>query len=61
MAEPTGLPEAVTSLSSPFDEQIGLTFTDVGPDGIKARFTVTPGPIPPEMLTQVIGWFSDWR
>lgn len=29
--------------------------------GRMARFTVTPGPIPPEMLTQVIGWFSDPR
>jgi hypothetical protein len=26
-----------------------------------ARFTVTPGAIPPEMLTDVIGWFSDAR
>lgn len=29
--------------------------------GRMARFTVTPGPVPPEMLTQVIGWFSDPR
>lgn len=29
--------------------------------GRMACFTVTPGPIPPEMLTQVIGWFSDPR
>jgi len=29
--------------------------------GRMARFTVTPKPIPPEMLTQVIGWFSDPR
>jgi hypothetical protein len=29
--------------------------------GRMARFTVTPGQIPPEMLTQVIGWFSDPR
>jgi hypothetical protein len=29
--------------------------------GRMARFTVTPGPIPPEMLTQVISWFSDPR
>ena len=29
--------------------------------GRMARFTVTPGPIPPEMLTQVIGWFHDPR
>lgn len=29
--------------------------------GRMARFTVTPGPIPAEMLTQVIGWFSDPR
>lgn len=29
--------------------------------GRMARFTVTPGPIPPEMLTQVIGWFQDPR
>ena len=29
--------------------------------GRLARFTVTPGPVPPEMLTQVIGWFSDPR
>jgi hypothetical protein len=29
--------------------------------GRMARFTVTPGPIPPEMLTEVIGWFSDPR
>ncbi len=42
MAEPTGLPAAVASLSSPFDEQIGLTFTEITPDGIKARLEVTP-------------------
>jgi len=29
--------------------------------GRMACFTVTPGPIPPEMLTQVIGWFTDPR
>jgi hypothetical protein len=29
--------------------------------GRMARFTVTPGPIPPEMLTEAIGWFSDPR
>jgi len=29
--------------------------------GHMARFTVTPGPIPPEMMTEVIGWFSDPR
>lgn len=29
--------------------------------GRMARFTVTPGQIPPEMLTEVIGWFSDQR
>lgn len=29
--------------------------------GRMARFTVTPGPIPPEMLTQVISWFTDPR
>ncbi|MBL9061030.1 glycosyltransferase family 2 protein [Tabrizicola sp.] len=29
--------------------------------GRLARFTVTPGPVPPEMLTQVIGWFHDPR
>lgn len=29
--------------------------------GRMARFTVTPGPIPPEMLTEVIGWFCDPR
>jgi hypothetical protein len=29
--------------------------------GRMARFTVTPGAIPPEMLTEVIGWFSDPR
>jgi hypothetical protein len=29
--------------------------------GRMARFTVTPGPIPPEMLTQAIGWFTDPR
>ena len=29
--------------------------------GRMARFTVTPGPIPPEMLTEVIGWFTDPR
>ncbi|WP_245990235.1 hypothetical protein [Tabrizicola piscis] len=29
--------------------------------GRMARFTVTPGPIPPDMLTQVIGWFADPR
>ncbi len=29
--------------------------------GRMARFTVTPGPIPPEMLTEVIGWFQDPR
>lgn len=29
--------------------------------GRLARFTVIPGAIPPEMLTEVIGWFSDPR
>jgi hypothetical protein len=29
--------------------------------GRMARFTVTPGTIPAEMLTEVIGWFSDPR
>jgi hypothetical protein len=29
--------------------------------GRMARFTVTPGQIPPEMVTQAIGWFSDPR
>jgi Glycosyl transferase family 2 len=29
--------------------------------GRMARFTVTPQPIPPEMLTEVIGWFCDPR
>lgn len=29
--------------------------------GRMARFTVTPGAIPPEMLTKVIGWFTDPR
>jgi hypothetical protein len=29
--------------------------------GRMARFTVTPGAIPPELLTEVIGWFSDMR
>ena len=29
--------------------------------GRMARFTVTPGAIPPEKLTEVIGWFSDPR
>lgn len=29
--------------------------------GRMARFTVTPGAIPPEMATQAIGWFSDPR
>ncbi len=29
--------------------------------GRMARFVVTPGVIPPEMLTEVVGWFSDPR
>jgi len=29
--------------------------------GRMARFTVTPGPIPPDMVTQAIGWFVDQR
>ena len=29
--------------------------------GRMARFTVTPGAMPPEMVTQAIGWFSDPR
>jgi Glycosyl transferase family 2 len=29
--------------------------------GRMARFTVVPGAIPPEMLTEVIGWFADPR
>jgi hypothetical protein len=29
--------------------------------GRMARFTVTPGTLPPEMMTHVIGWFSDPR
>jgi Glycosyl transferase family 2 len=29
--------------------------------GRMARFTVTPGPIPPDMMTTAIGWFADAR
>ncbi|MFM7332858.1 MAG: glycosyltransferase family 2 protein [Tabrizicola sp.] len=29
--------------------------------GRMARFTVTPGAIPPDMVTQAIGWFTDSR
>jgi hypothetical protein len=29
--------------------------------GRMARFTVTPGPIPPDMVTEAIGWFTDPR
>ena len=29
--------------------------------GRMARFTVTPGPIPPDMMTAAIGWFTDHR
>lgn len=29
--------------------------------GRMARFTVTPGAIPPEMVTEAIGWFADPR
>lgn len=29
--------------------------------GRMARFTVTPGAIPPDMVTQAIGWFTDQR
>lgn len=29
--------------------------------GRMARFTVTPGPIPAEMMTTAIGWFTDQR
>jgi hypothetical protein len=29
--------------------------------GRMARFTVTPGAIPPDMATQAIGWFTDPR
>lgn len=29
--------------------------------GRMARFTVTPGPIPPEMMTAAVGWFADSR
>jgi hypothetical protein len=29
--------------------------------GNMARFTVTPGPMPPEMITRAIGWFTDPR
>jgi hypothetical protein len=29
--------------------------------GRMARFTVTPGQIPPEMMTEAIGWFTDPR
>lgn len=29
--------------------------------GRMARFTVTPGPIPFEMMTKAVGWFSDQR
>lgn len=29
--------------------------------GRMARFTVTPGAIPPEMVSQAIGWFTDPR
>jgi hypothetical protein len=29
--------------------------------GRMARFRVTPGPVPTNMLTEVIGWFSDMR
>jgi hypothetical protein len=29
--------------------------------GRMARFTVTPGAIPPDMVTEAIGWFTDQR
>ncbi len=29
--------------------------------GRMARFTVTPGPIPPDLITEVVGWFADPR
>jgi hypothetical protein len=29
--------------------------------GRMARFTVTPGAIPPDMVTQTVGWFTDPR
>jgi hypothetical protein len=29
--------------------------------GRMARFTVTPGAIPPDMVTQAVGWFTDPR
>lgn len=32
-----------------------------GMEGRMARFTVTPGPIPPEIMTEAIGWFADPR
>ncbi len=37
--EPPGFP---AGFSSPFDERLGLTFTEVTPDGIKAQLDVTP-------------------
>ncbi len=36
------LPDGVASASSPFDEQLGLAFTEITADGIKAQLTVTP-------------------
>ena len=29
--------------------------------GRMARFTVTPGAIPPDLVTQAVGWFTDPR
>ena len=36
---PSGFP---AGFSSPFDERLGLVFTEVTPDGIKAQLEVTP-------------------
>lgn len=41
MAETTG-PTPPNELTAPFDAEIGLVYTDVTPDGVKAELTVTP-------------------
>ncbi|WP_099020738.1 PaaI family thioesterase [Mycolicibacterium palauense] len=38
-ATPQGLPEG---FDSPFDNRLGLVFTELGPDGVRAQLEVTP-------------------
>ena len=45
-------------LSAPFDAELGLTYTDVTPDGVKAELTVKPSLLQPMGIVHGGVWCS---